>query len=200
MPEDIQKSLLQLQYEQPTHYDNLTAAADIQELTLIRHLRSLNIPCGDGSPLPKCSWLPVFSTLDTPDPNLATTMVTFALATPLDVRRTVADATRPGMKVDAIYALHEGRHILISVLCDQMMTDDWTTNAELLPSKPGPLGTAVEQAAQPSQALVRHWELAGGDALWELAIDEEQDWIRQYLNQDPGPDRDFRSGLENATE
>ena len=36
MPEDIQKSLLRLQYEQPTRYDNLTAAAGIQELTLDR--------------------------------------------------------------------------------------------------------------------------------------------------------------------
>ena len=200
MPEDIQKSLLRLQYEQPTHYDRLATAASIQEMTLVRHLRSLDIPCGDGPPLPKCSWLPVFSTLATPDPNLASTIITYALATPLDVRRTVADVTRPGMKVDAVYAFHEGNHILVSVLCDDKMTDDWGSNALSLQRDPPRLGLAVEQGAQPTRSQVRHWELIGGDALWEMAISEEQDWIRYCLKQDPGDDRDFRSGLENATD
>lgn len=169
-------------------------------MALVQHLRSLDIPCGDGPPLPRCTWIPVFSTQPNPNPELTTAALMYALATPLDVRRTVIEAAQPGAIVDATYVRYDGKDHLFTVLCDNLMGDDWNDNAESIAHPPGKLGAAVEQGAKPSRAPVRHWRLAGGYDLWEMAIAEEQEWIRQCLKQDPGPSRNFRSGLEAATD
>ena len=196
MPEDLHRSLIRMQYEEPTRFGHLQRGADAQTMALVQHLRSLDIPCDNGPPLPRCTWIPVFSTGANPNPEFTTAALSFALATPTDVRRTVSQAAEPGMKVDATYVRYDGKDLLFTVLCDQLMDDDWDDNAEPIAGTPGRLGRAVEQAAQPSKTPVRHWRLAGGGELWEAAIAEEQAWIKRCLKQDPGPDKDFRSGLE----
>ena len=196
MPEDLRRSLIRMEYEQPTQFGHLQRGADAQTIALAQHLRSLDIPCGEGPPLPRCTWIPVFSTRENPNPELTTAALVYAIATPTDVRSTVSEAAKPGMKVDATYVRNDGKDLLFTVLCDQLMTDDWNDNAEPIADPPERLGLAVEQGAQPSRTPVRHWRLAGGHDLWEMAIAEEQEWIRQCLKQDPGPSKDFRSGLE----
>ena len=199
MPDKITDALRRLSYEEPTAFQRIVHEGDQVETALVKHLRYLGIPCGNGPPLPYCTWIPVFSIMADQNPERCTAALTYALATSTDVRQTVLDAAQPGMIVDAIYAESHGEHHLIQVLCDRLMEDDWTNFATLLPSAPEPLGRAVEQGSVPAGTEVRHWDLAGGTELWEGHIAQEKDWMRQFLNMEPGPNVDFRRNLEAAS-
>ena len=199
MPENFRSSLLRLQYEEPTKFNTLVQANDMFEQAFVEHLRHLEITCGNGSPLPRCTWVPVIGTSRHENPELTNASITFALATPSHLRDTVYEAAEPGATVDATYVTHEGKQHLIMVLSDTLMQDDQNSTNDPILEPPGPLGKAVEQAAGAKGATARHWNMSGGDAYWEAAIAEEMEWIRQFLGEDPGTDRDFRSGLENAT-
>ena len=199
MPEDIRSSLLRLQYEEPSYFEDLKSSRIQKDRGFAAHLKELNIPCGNGPPFPRCSWIPVIRTDHSLDPEHVTATLRFALATPKDVRDNVQDAVRTGMIVDATYVAYKGKDHLITVLCDQLMEDTQDENALRIQRAPGKLGRAVEQGARRAKVEVRHWRLVGGEEYWEMAIAEEQEWIRQYLGEDPGPDDDFRSGLENAS-
>lgn len=199
MAEDIRNSLLRLQYEEPTYFRDLVSSGIQKDRGFASHLKALNIPCGDGPPLPRCSWIPVIRTDHGLDPDHVAATLRYALATPRDVRDNVQEAVRPGVVVDATYAPYKGKDHLITILCDRLMDDTQDENAVRISRPPGKLGNAVEQGVRRTNAEVRHWRLVGGEEYWRMAIAEEQEWIRQYLREDPGLDDDFRSGLENAT-
>ena len=55
MAEDIRNSLLKLRYEEPTHFQNLVSSGIQKNRGFTSHLKALNIPCGDGPPLPRSS-------------------------------------------------------------------------------------------------------------------------------------------------
>lgn len=200
MPEDIRTSLLRLQYEEPSHFEELVASRARHDQGFVAHLQALGISCGDGPPLPRCTWIMVIRTVRQVDAEHVTATLRFALATPKDVREKIQEAALPGMTVDATYVPYRGRDHLITVLCDRTMDDTMEENATRIAETPGRLGRAAEQGARLAGAAIRHWRLVGAEDYWPNAIAEEREWIRQHLGEDPGTDDDFRSGLEHATE
>ena len=200
MPQDISTSLLRLQYEEPSHFAEIVAGQTRHDQGFVAHLQALGIPCGEGPPLPRCSWIMVIQTDRQIDAEHVIATLRFALATPKDMRETIHEATHPGMAVDATYVPYRGQDHLITVLCDQTVDDTTGENAQRITNTPGRLGRAVEQGASEAGAAARHWLLVGAEDYWPKAIAEEQERIRQHLGEDPGTDDDFRSGLEQATE